>query len=99
MIATPDLELDCRGMRCPRPIIELAPTWDEYSKKLGKNLRANVGRRRRQLEKAFKTELGTVDDPAELHQAMEELYALHNRRWRKRGASGDAAHERAAVAI
>jgi tRNA 2-thiouridine synthesizing protein A len=21
---TPDLELDCRGMRCPRPVIELA---------------------------------------------------------------------------
>jgi tRNA 2-thiouridine synthesizing protein A len=23
-MTTPDLELDCRGMRCPRPVIELA---------------------------------------------------------------------------
>jgi CelD/BcsL family acetyltransferase involved in cellulose biosynthesis len=76
------------------PIIKLQPTWDEYSKTLGKNLRANVGRRRRQLEKAFKTELGTVDDPAELTQAMDELYALHNTRWRKRGASGAFANKR-----
>jgi tRNA 2-thiouridine synthesizing protein A len=28
---TPDLVLDCRGMRCPRPIIELARHIDEVS--------------------------------------------------------------------
>jgi CelD/BcsL family acetyltransferase involved in cellulose biosynthesis len=70
------------------PIIRLAPTWEEYAKGLGKNLRANVPRRRRQLEKAFRAELGCVEDPAELAQAMEDLFALHNRRWRKRGAMG-----------
>lgn len=76
------------------PIIQLLPSWDAYVKTLGKNLRANVGRRRRQLEKAFETELATVDDEAELPQAMEELFALHNRRWRKRGASGAFASKR-----
>ena len=25
----PDLELDCRGMRCPMPVIELGRRWSE----------------------------------------------------------------------
>jgi CelD/BcsL family acetyltransferase involved in cellulose biosynthesis len=69
------------------PVITLGTNWDVYLKTLGKNLRANVGRRRRQLEKAFKAELETVG-AEHLHQSMEDLYRLHNTRWRKRGASG-----------
>ncbi|HEX7716106.1 MAG TPA: sulfurtransferase TusA family protein [Marmoricola sp.] len=29
MSVTPDLELDCRGMLCPRPVIELARHLDD----------------------------------------------------------------------
>jgi CelD/BcsL family acetyltransferase involved in cellulose biosynthesis len=76
------------------PIIRLPSSWDAYLKTLGKNLRANVPRRRRQLEKAFRAELGIVEDPAELAQAMEDLFALHNRRWRKRGVRGAFASKR-----
>jgi CelD/BcsL family acetyltransferase involved in cellulose biosynthesis len=69
------------------PVIPLGATFDGFVKSLGKNMRSNVGRRRRQLEKAFVTEfdLATAET---LPGALEELFALHNGRWRKRGASG-----------
>jgi CelD/BcsL family acetyltransferase involved in cellulose biosynthesis len=70
------------------PVIRLGATWEAFSKSLGKNMRANVGRRRRQLEKQFNAELSTVSAEADLRGAMEDLYRLHNTRWQKRGASG-----------
>ncbi|HEY7955264.1 MAG TPA: hypothetical protein VII38_08215, partial [Polyangia bacterium] len=66
------------------PVVRLGPSYDGFLKTLGKNLRANVGRRRRQLEKAFAAELDTVKDG--LPQAMDDLFRLHNQRWRRRGA-------------
>jgi len=75
------------------PVISLAPSWEEYSKSLGKNLRANVGRRRRQLEKAYRTELDTVHGDA-LPAAMNDLFHLHNTRWRRRGVGGAFSGER-----
>jgi len=70
------------------PTITLEATWDVYAKSLGKNMRANVGRRRRQIEKQFATKLETVSDPAALPAAMTDLFALHNARWQRRGAKG-----------
>jgi CelD/BcsL family acetyltransferase involved in cellulose biosynthesis len=69
------------------PVIPLGATWDGFVKSLGKNMRSNVGRRRRQLEKAFATEfdLATAET---LSVALDELFQLHNGRWRKRGTSG-----------
>jgi CelD/BcsL family acetyltransferase involved in cellulose biosynthesis len=69
------------------PVIRLTPTWEAFAAKLGKNLRQNVGRRQRQLEKAFAAELCTAD-AASLPSAMEALFRLHNARWRRRGALG-----------
>jgi len=59
-----------------------------FLKTLGKNMRANVGRRRRQLEKAFKCQIDTVTSADELPAAMEDLFRLHNARWQRRGARG-----------
>lgn len=70
------------------PTIALEATWEVYSKSLGKNMRANVGRRRRQIEKQFQTRLETVTDPAVLTAAMDDLFRLHNARWQRRGAKG-----------
>jgi CelD/BcsL family acetyltransferase involved in cellulose biosynthesis len=75
------------------PFIPLSASWDEFVKRLSKNMRTNVGRRRRQVAKQFRAEydLATAET---LPAAMEELFRLHNARWRRRGASGAFAGER-----
>lgn len=77
--------------RCPA--IALPSTWEEYVGRLGKNLRSNIGRRRRQLEKSVGATFALVQDPARLASAMKSLYELHNSRWKERGASGAFAAE------
>lgn len=69
------------------PSIRLDADWDVFARRLSKNMRANVGRRRRQVAKQFAAEydLATADT---LPTAMEELFRLHNARWRRRGVSG-----------
>ncbi|MFO0574497.1 MAG: GNAT family N-acetyltransferase [Polyangia bacterium] len=69
------------------PFIPLPATWEAYNATLGKNLRANIGRRRRQLAKQFRLEL-TLADEASLDSALTDLFQLHNQRWRERGQSG-----------
>jgi len=69
------------------PFIPLSPSWDEFVKRLSKNMRTNVGRRRRQVAKQFRAEYDLADE-ATLTAAMEELFALHNARWRRRGVAG-----------
>jgi CelD/BcsL family acetyltransferase involved in cellulose biosynthesis len=69
------------------PVVELDATWDAFTARLGKNLRTNLGRRRRQLTKKFGAEFDLADADA-LPQAMEDLFRLHNTRWRRRGAMG-----------
>ena len=69
------------------PFIPLSPSWDEFVKRLSKNMRTNVGRRRRQVAKQFRADYDLADETT-LPAAMEELFALHNARWRRRGVSG-----------
>jgi CelD/BcsL family acetyltransferase involved in cellulose biosynthesis len=75
------------------PVLRLPSTFDEVLKQLGKNLRANLGRRRRQLERLHGAVLDTVRDPDELPSAMTDLFALHNARWQERGVGGAFAAE------
>jgi CelD/BcsL family acetyltransferase involved in cellulose biosynthesis len=69
------------------PYVPLAPSWDEFVKRLSKNMRTNVGRRRRQVAKQFRAEYDVATDET-VGAAMEELYRLHNARWRRRGVAG-----------
>ncbi len=69
------------------PYVPLSKTWDEFTKRLSKNMRTNVGRRRRQVAKQFRAEYDVADETT-LPAAMEELFRLHNARWRRRGVSG-----------
>jgi CelD/BcsL family acetyltransferase involved in cellulose biosynthesis len=69
------------------PFIPLSPSWDEFVKRLSKNMRTNVGRRRRQVAKEFRAEYDVATDET-LTVAMEELFRLHNARWRRRGVAG-----------
>ncbi|MDB4968494.1 MAG: hypothetical protein JWN44_4183 [Myxococcales bacterium] len=69
------------------PFIPLGKSWDEFVKRLSKNTRTNVGRRRRQVAKQFRAEYDLASE-ATVAQAMEELFRLHNSRWRRRGVAG-----------
>lgn len=69
------------------PYIPLADSWENFTKGLSKNMRANVGRRRRQVAKQFGA-TAELAQASNLRQSMEELFALHNARWRRRGVAG-----------
>jgi CelD/BcsL family acetyltransferase involved in cellulose biosynthesis len=69
------------------PFIPLTPSWDEFVKRLSKNMRTNVGRRRRQVAKEFRAEYDVATEET-LTAALEELFHLHNARWRRRGVAG-----------
>ncbi len=69
------------------PFIPLDATWDAFTARLSKNMRTNVGRRRRQVVKQFAADFDQATS-ATLPTALTELFALHNGRWRKRGVSG-----------
>jgi CelD/BcsL family acetyltransferase involved in cellulose biosynthesis len=77
-----------RGLHRMCPVIALPPTVEELRSSFGTKLRNNLKRRKSQLEKAFRVELAVVENEAELPQSMDELFTLHNSRWRKRGVSG-----------
>jgi CelD/BcsL family acetyltransferase involved in cellulose biosynthesis len=84
--AVPGLHIETHLHRlCP--YIPLAENWETFSRTLGKNLRANIGRRRRQLDRDFALTFDTATEET-LPQAMEELFALHNGRWRRRALRG-----------
>ena len=69
------------------PFIPLADSWDQFATRLSKNMRTNVGRRRRQVAKQFTAEYDLAA-PDTLQTALTELFALHNGRWKKRGVAG-----------
>jgi CelD/BcsL family acetyltransferase involved in cellulose biosynthesis len=69
------------------PFIPLQGSWDQFVARLSKNMRASVGRRRRQVAKQFRAEYDVATEQT-LHAALEELFRLHNSRWRRRGAWG-----------
>jgi CelD/BcsL family acetyltransferase involved in cellulose biosynthesis len=69
------------------PVVPLAATWDAFAAGLSRNMRSNLGRRRRQIGKAFRAEYDLAG-AATVEAAMEELFRLHNARWRRRGAMG-----------
>jgi CelD/BcsL family acetyltransferase involved in cellulose biosynthesis len=75
------------------PFVALPGTWDEYTGSLGKSLRKNIGYYRRLMEREHATEIETVAN-GHLPEAMEEFFALHQARWRRRRLPGAFAGSR-----
>jgi CelD/BcsL family acetyltransferase involved in cellulose biosynthesis len=69
------------------PYVPLAADWDGFAATVGKKLRSNIGYYRRLLAREFEAECDTVTN-GELAATMEELFQLHQRRWRRRGLPG-----------
>ncbi|HXH24792.1 MAG TPA: GNAT family N-acetyltransferase [Vicinamibacterales bacterium] len=70
------------------PVIDLAgQTWESYLDTLGRAHRANVRRRLRGLNEAFRVSFALVATERERRDALAALAAFHERRWRRHGGS------------
>jgi len=74
-----------KSQRAICPYIRLRPDWEEYIGSLSKNMRSNIKRRMRNLEKDFKTRYFVWQDMEGLAFVMEKLASLHNKRWEEKG--------------
>ncbi|MBV9865177.1 MAG: GNAT family N-acetyltransferase [Abitibacteriaceae bacterium] len=70
------------------PVLTLPDTWDEYVALLGKNMREQIKRYPKRLEKEFKVEYALAQTEAEVQTALSHLFRLHGKRWRARGQTG-----------
>jgi CelD/BcsL family acetyltransferase involved in cellulose biosynthesis len=76
------------------PYVPLPDDWDGFAATVGKKLRSNIGYYRRLLAREFAAECDTVTN-GELATTMDELFQLHQRRWRGRGLPGAFARPQA----
>lgn len=70
------------------PYVPLPASWDNFTQRLGKKTRFNIGYAQRQMLKADPEMQMTVADTENLDEAMNALFELHTQRWRKRGLPG-----------
>jgi CelD/BcsL family acetyltransferase involved in cellulose biosynthesis len=70
------------------PELALPSTWDEYLKMLGKNMREQMRRYPRRLEKQFSVEYELAQDLPSMEKTLDDLFRLHGKRWRARGQTG-----------
>jgi len=70
------------------PVLDLPATWEEYLSSLSRKTRMNVRRYARLLEKEFDTSYTVVAKPEEVGPALNALFSLHGKRWRRQGLPG-----------
>lgn len=69
------------------PYISLPADWKTFLAGLGKKNRYNVGYYKRLMERDFKVNLRRAE-PEDLEDSMDDLFRLHQLRWRKRKLPG-----------
>jgi len=70
------------------PVLELPDSYDAYLKMLGKNMREQIKRYPKRLEKEFAVEYSLAQTESEVRVALDDLFRLHGARWRARGQTG-----------
>ena len=70
------------------PVLELPNCYDAYLKMLGKNMREQIKRYPKRLEKEFAVEYSLAQTEGEVKIALDDLFRLHGARWRARGQTG-----------
>jgi len=74
------------------PYLPLGGSYERYLATLSGNMRSNLRRKDRRLEKAYPgARLVLVEAERDLPDALETLFRLHTRRWSARGQSGNFA--------
>ena len=69
--------------------VPLPATWDEYTSTLSTNVRSNLGRKQRKLEREHNGRFERVDTSEDVESAMDLLFALHNHRWQEKNGGKD----------
>jgi CelD/BcsL family acetyltransferase involved in cellulose biosynthesis len=69
-------------------VIDLPPTWDAYLESLPANLRQQLARQFRKLEREHNVAWERIESLSELPAALEDLQRLHSARWHARGEAG-----------
>lgn len=70
------------------PVLVFPNSWEEYLKMLGKNMREQIKRYPRRLEKEFTVEYSLAQTQDEVKIGLHDLFRLHGQRWRARGQTG-----------
>lgn len=70
------------------PVLDLPESYDAYVRGLGKNMREQIKRYPKRLEKQFKVQYELASTPQQVDVAMADLFRLHGKRWRERGQTG-----------
>lgn len=70
------------------PVLHLPGSMEEYTRSLGKNMREQIKRYPKRLEKQFRVEYELAETPQQVDVALEDLFRLHGKRWRQRGQTG-----------
>ncbi|MBW3635923.1 MAG: GNAT family N-acetyltransferase [Armatimonadetes bacterium] len=70
------------------PTLNFPATFDDYVRCLGKNMREQIKRYPKRLEKQFRVEYELARTPAQMEKALDDLFRLHGKRWRARGQTG-----------
>ena len=70
------------------PTLILPDSFDDYVRSLGKNMREQIKRYPRRLEKQFAVEYELAQTPAQVDEFWQQLVELHGKRWRARGQTG-----------
>ena len=70
------------------PTLLLPASFDQYVKSLGKNMREQIKRYPKRLEKNFSVEIELAQTPEQVEDFLRDLFELHGKRWRARGQTG-----------
>lgn len=70
-------------------LVDLPSTWEAYTAALSTNVRSNLGRKQRKLEREHNTRFDRIDNPDDLEGALEQLFRLHNHRWQEKSGGKD----------
>jgi CelD/BcsL family acetyltransferase involved in cellulose biosynthesis len=72
----------------PRSAILLPESWANYLAKLSTKERSKIGYLRRRVERLYTARVHKCTSPEELPRCLENLFALHQKRWNARGGEG-----------
>jgi len=84
--------VEARSACCP--YASLPQTWEEYVGSLSSNMRYNIRRKVRKLERDFNVRFYAWSDTDTLSSAMEKLGQLHRKRWKEQDISHSFADDR-----
>lgn len=70
------------------PYISLPNSFDVFIKGLSRNMRYNLRRRKKKLERQFKVEFKEYSEVDSIKEAMHTFFELHRKRWESKGPLG-----------